>query len=133
MILDTSTLTHYTLRFEKRPWTLNVERQGNRWRRSELVREWRDAFAWLARKERIPHLDQVAIGVTPELRNRASMPDTGACIGAAKAAIDGLVDAGVLSEDGPDIVTMLSFHRPEVTGTDALRLVILPLPLAAAS
>lgn len=53
--------------------------------------------------------------------------------GAAKAAIDGLVDAGVLSEDGPDIVTMLAFNRPEVTGTDALRLLILPLPLAAAS
>ena len=109
-----------TLRLEDRPWTLNVERQGNRYKRAALVKKWRKAFADLA--EGFSPLEQVAVIAQPELRNRASMPDTGACIGAVKAAIDGLVDAGVLVEDGPAVVKSLTFLAPVVTGTDALEI-----------
>jgi hypothetical protein len=111
----------YTLRYEARPWTLNVERQGNRWKRSKLVKEWREEFCTLATDAGIPLLGQVEILARPELRHRGAMPDTGACIGAAKAAIDGLVDAGVLAEDGPATVVHLGFDAPLVTGgVDAL-------------
>lgn len=110
----------WELRFEKRPWTLNVERQGNRWERAALVKEWRAAFTTLALAHQIPALTAIAVVAQPELRNRAGVPDTGACIGAAKAAIDGLVDAGVLEDDGPDQVVRLTFNRPVVTGVDAL-------------
>lgn len=110
----------YTLRYEQRPWTLNVERQGNHWRRAALVREWRTTFAWLALEQRIPPLGCIEVTATPEVKHRGSMPDTGACIGAVKAAIDGLVDAGVLEDDGPDQVTALTFCAPVVTGVDAL-------------
>lgn len=114
----------YVLRFEKRPWTLNVERQGNRWKRATLVKEWREAFAALAREQRIPRYERVVVSAQPELRHRGSMPDTGACIGAVKAAIDGLVDAGVLDDDGPNQVIALQFLAPQVTGTDALAISI---------
>jgi hypothetical protein len=114
----------YTLRHERRPWTLNVERQGNRWKRAALVKDWRAVFAALAREAHIPAFEAITVKVQPELRNRASMPDTGACIGAAKAAIDGLVDAGVIPEDGPAFVHRLTFERPMVTGVDALTLTI---------
>lgn len=108
----------YTLRHERRPWSLNVERQGNRWKRAELVKDWRYAFACLATN--VPRLTHISVTVLPELKNRSGEPDTGACIGAAKAAIDGLVDAGVIPEDGPKYVRRLTFLAPVVTGTDAL-------------
>lgn len=116
----------YTLRFEKRPWTLNVERQGGSgyYKRAKWVKEWRAAFAALALEARIPQLAAITVTVQPELKNRSGVPDTGACIGAAKAAIDGLVDAGVIPEDGPAFVHRLTFERPVVTGVDALELVI---------
>lgn len=109
-----------TVRYEKRPWTLNVERQGNRFKRAALVKEWRRHFAEAA--EGSTPMTAVAIIVQPELRNRAAMPDTAACVGAAKAAIDGLVDAGVLAADGPAVVRALTFLAPVVTGVDALEL-----------
>jgi hypothetical protein len=116
-------VTVYTLRYDKRPWTLNTERSGasrgngGRFGRSKLTGEWRQKFAELA--EGLAPLRSATITVLPEVRNRV-MPDTGACIGAAKAAIDGLVDAGVLPDDGPKYVRRLTFLAPVVTGTDAL-------------
>lgn len=117
-------MSEYILRYESRPWTLNVERQGNRWKRAALVKEWRQAFNILARNAHVPPLEQIRVVVQPELRNRAAMPDTGACIGSAKAAIDGLIDARVLKDDGPDVVRELTFRAPVVTGKDALVLII---------
>ena len=113
-------MTVLTLRYERRPWTLNVERQQNRFRRAKLTKEWREHFAALAAD--LAPMTAVAVIAQPELRHRGSMPDTGACIGAVKAAIDGLVDAGVLIEDGPAVVKALTFLAPKVTGVDALEL-----------
>lgn len=117
-------MTAFDLRLERRPWTLNVERQGNRWKRAALVKEWRATFNALALEADIPPLDSIDAEVHVELRNRAGIPDTAACIGAAKAAIDGLVDAGVIPHDGPTVVRSLLFHAPTVTGVDALTLTI---------
>ena len=123
----------FTLTYEQRPWTLNVERQGNRWKRAALVKQWRGAFAELAIEAGIPAMQAIDVTAQPFLRNRAHMPDTGACIGAVKAAIDGLVDAGVIPDDGPDIVTELTFLAPQVTGVDALWLEVAGWPTEATS
>jgi len=117
----------YTLRYERRPPTLNVERQQHRMIRARWVREWRAIFNALALEAEIPPLPAISVTVQPELRHRGSMPDTGACIGAAKAAIDGLVDAGVIPDDSPRFVHRLTFEAPVVTGVDALELVIEPV------
>ncbi len=117
-------MNRYVLRYESRPWTLNIERQGNRWKRAELVREWRQMFNILARNAKIPPMKAIRVIAQPELKNRASMPDTGACIGAVKASVDGLIDARVLRDDGPDVVRELIFKAPIVTGKDALVLTI---------
>lgn len=118
----TAAVAFYTIRYERRPWTLNAERSGSthHFKRAELVREWRQAFAGLAMKAKVPPLERVFILAAPEVKDRRSIPDTGACIGAVKAAIDGLVDVGVLDGDGPDRVLLLSFVAPVVTGVDAL-------------
>lgn len=114
------------LRLEQKPWTLNAERSNRRghWNRAEQTRDWRGAFHLLALEAGRPHFTAVTVTVKHELKNRAAMPDTGSCIGAAKAAIDGLVDAGVLDDDSPDIVHRLTFDAPTVTGVDALVLVV---------
>lgn len=50
------------------------------------------------------------------------MPDTGNAFPAAKAAIDGLVDAGVLPDDNGRYVHALTFLAPQAAGFDALEL-----------
>lgn len=64
----------------------------------------------MAKAARIPRLDHCEIIVTQELRDRRSLPDLGACFPAVKAAIDGLVDAGVLVDDGPAYLRRLIFE-----------------------
>mgnify|MGYP005822713845 FL=1 len=96
----------------ERPFTQNsLYGKGNHYTRAKQVKAWRESFAWLALKARMPHMERCSVAVIPHLRdNRAQ--DTGACFPAVKAAIDGLVDAGVLDDDGPDHVTELRFFRP---------------------
>lgn len=118
----------WELEIHGRPHTLNVERSGH-WRtHRQRTRATRDTVAILARAQKIPSLDRVAIDATPILRDRRTQ-DVGACFPTAKAAIDGLVDAGVLPDDTPLYVVRLTFHAPELAaGRDALRLTIREIP-----
>jgi crossover junction endodeoxyribonuclease RusA len=97
----------YRVTYESRPWTTNAERKLNRYRRAELVREWREAFAWLAKAQRIPLLPSANIHAQPEQKGGV-LQDTGACHPAVKAAIDGLVDAGVLIDDAPQYLLSIA-------------------------
>ena len=104
----------WTLTYHARPWSLNVERAGNRWKRAEMISEWREAFRVLAIAEHITPLTTLVVHAHPFYRTGRSIPDTAACVGSVKAAIDGLVDAGVLTDDTPDIVRTVTFHAPVV-------------------
>ncbi len=79
--------------------------------KARLVKEWRDAFALLARAAKVPHLDRVAVTVEVHLKGKRSQ-DVGGCYPAAKAGIDGLVDAGVLDDDDPEHLVSLTFLAP---------------------
>lgn len=119
------TLTTWTLTYCARPWSLNVERRTNRFQRAPMVAEWRDAYRLLALEERIPRLVWMHVEARPEYRNARSLPDTAACVGSVKAAIDGLVDAGVLTDDGPELVRRVTFEAPRVDrGLHSDRLVL---------
>jgi hypothetical protein len=50
--------------------------------------------------------------------------DAAACVVAAKAGIDGIVDCGVLQDDSPQYVKWIRFWAPEKTGVDSFTLVI---------
>lgn len=65
------------------------------------------------------------IVVTPYLA-RGPRQDIGACFPAAKAAIDGLVDAGCWPDDTPDWVTRLEFRPPVMGQGDGLELRLEP-------
>ena len=107
-----------------RPWTVNNERKLHPLVRAALVRTWRAAFAGLARAEHLPRLGPVRVTVTPHLADRRGRQDVGGCMPAAKAAIDGIVDAGVLPDDTPAHVVALTFRPPVYGRGDALAVVL---------
>ena len=109
----------------RRPTTLNQERKQNNWgRRATDTKWWRTAFADAAIEAGIPQYERIHISVVPLHKNGRSPQDTAACFPAAKAAIDGLVDAGIVEDDTPNIVTRIDFYAPLVDGVDGLRIVV---------
>lgn len=119
----------YTLTYEERPdFTLNKERTVHHMVRAKKVKEWRQAYCELAQEAMVPHMEQIQVVVQPYVINARYRQDVGACFPLAKAAIDGLVDAGVLIDDHARIVLKLTFLAP-LYGKDALELIITEIPL----
>jgi crossover junction endodeoxyribonuclease RusA len=80
--------------------TLNAT--GNHWERARLVKEWRTAFHLLAKEAKIPPMKWMAVTAEPfTTEAEGRQQDVAACNPAVKAAIDGIVDAGVLPDDSP--------------------------------
>jgi hypothetical protein len=102
----------YRLELAQRPWTTNGERAGNRWQRAELVKVWRSAFHVLAKSEKMPEMEWISVTVEPHQKG-GRLQDVGACNPAVKAAIDGIVDAGVLPDDSPKYMKSLIFLAPQ--------------------
>lgn len=115
----------WELFYPVRPWTLNTERTWHHHKRATFVKEWREAFWLLAKEAKVPHMERIAVVVTPFLDGRGRTQDVGGCFPAAKAAIDGLVDAGVIDEDDPKHVRMLAFRAPVRATPAGLRLVVM--------
>jgi len=114
----------YTLRYDVRPdFTLNKERTVHHHARAKVVKEWRQAFADAAQAEMIPRLEQITVEAQPYVLNARYRQDVGACFPVVKAAIDGLVDAGVLVDDHAGIVVKLTMLAP-IFGSDALEITI---------
>ena len=109
---------------------MNHERKGaNHWSQTRLrTAEWRKAF-WalgIQKRRRYP-----SARITVEIMMRHPVADTGACFPAVKAAIDGLVDAGVLPGDTGQFVPSITFLAPVRIGKDqveTLTLVLEPDP-----
>lgn len=112
--------------YGKRPISLNQERSAHFAVRVRDTKWWREGFADAARAARIPRLEACEIMVEPVLQNRR-WQDTGACFPSAKAAIDGLIDAGVIDDDTPDIVPTIVFKRPILGKQPGLRLTVIAL------
>ena len=108
----------------ERPWTTNAERKWHHMQRAAKVKDTREAFGWMAKAHQIPPLGAIAVHATPLARANRWKQDVGACFPAVKAAIDGLVDAGVLPDDDPTFVRSLTFHPTEIGELDGLRLEI---------
>ncbi len=78
----------------------------------------------MAKAERVPAMLKVSVEATPVKSSRAAWPDVAACYPAVKAAIDGLVDAGVVPDDDPAHVSKITFHAPRIGDIDGLRLLV---------
>jgi hypothetical protein len=78
----------------------------------------------LAREQQIPRLAAARVRAWPLVKNRRGLQDVGGCLPAVKAAIDGLVDAGVLRDDSPTYLRELVFTPAVVGDVDGLMLVV---------
>ncbi len=114
----------WTLFYGERPWTTNAERSWHYHKRAKAVRETREAFMLLAHQMKVPKLAAIKVAATPLAKDRRGIQDVAACYPAVKAAIDGLVDAGVVIDDDPRYVTSLTFLPTKVTGVDGLEIEI---------
>lgn len=110
----------------RRPVSLNQERAKHYRARIEDTKWWREGFCWAAIEAGMPRLEAAEIVVQPILNNR-KWQDTAACFPSAKAAIDGLVDAGVLEDDTPDILPTITFKRPVLGAQPGLKLTVIAL------
>lgn len=96
------------------PWTMNAERGQVTFAHRRKTKEWRKAWKALAQENKLPKFRTAVITATTVQKNRSAMADAGANYPAVKAAIDGLVDAGVLPGDGPDVVSTIVLRAPLV-------------------
>lgn len=82
--------------------------------RARETREWRETVGWLARAERAGDLGRidVVLYATPPDRRRRDRHNLTPCL---KAALDGLVDAGVVADDTPEFVRAdrVELHEPD--------------------
>lgn len=87
-------------------------------------------MTWLvaARNAKVPRLERAHIEVTPLHANGRSPQDVGACAAHSKAAVDGLVDAGVFPDDNPNHVLSILFLPPRICGIDGMELTIREAP-----
>jgi hypothetical protein len=102
------------VRINRRPWTVNGQRNMNHFQIASLVKEWRGlakeaAEMALEGTERPPWPVEVEVFVM--LRGKRSQ-DCGAAYPAVKAAIDGLVDAGVIPDDTPEYLGSIIMNSP---------------------
>jgi crossover junction endodeoxyribonuclease RusA len=104
----------------ERPPTMNAHRRLHPQQRARVDARWRAIFHALAREAHIPPLDRCNVIVRPLHRNGRSPQDVAGCAPAAKAAVDGVVDAGVLPHDGPAHLLSLTFLPPLVDGHDGM-------------
>jgi len=107
-----------------RPWTLNSERRWHWSKRANVVKGTRERFFWLAKEANIPKLDVVKIDVVPLVESRRQVADVAAHYPSAKAAIDGLVDAGIIPDDNDRHISRISFYASVEWEHDGLRIVV---------
>lgn len=117
----------YVLEVWGEMWTSNKERTLHHFTRAKKVKEWRTASCVAAKARRIPRMKAVEIRFIPHRLDKRGMADTGGHFPVAKAMIDGLVDAGILTGDGPDTVRRLIFEAPVVSGESKARIEITEL------
>lgn len=114
----------WSLEDHVRPWTMNSERTWHWTKRAKRTKDTRERFGWLALEAKVPKLNYVSIDIVPLTKTTKSVADVAACYPAAKAAIDGLVDAGIIPDDSGQYIKSITFWSPQILNYEGLRLVI---------
>lgn len=110
------------------PRSLNAERRGH-WRtHRQATAADREMWGWSWR-EVLPrglHLEAVRVEARPY--QAGVLPDAGNAYPSVKAALDGLVDAGFLPDDGPAHVHAVTLHAPQRVKPAEARLTVTVIP-----
>jgi len=97
--------------FEQRGWSLNAERTWHFHKRNNEVRKWRTHFQEQAELMEIPRLEKISVEVFSTFGTKA-LQDPGNNMPAVKAAVDGLVLAGIIDDDVAECVAFICFYAP---------------------
>jgi crossover junction endodeoxyribonuclease RusA len=124
LIQKTVVPRRWVLEDRTKSWTVNAERTWHFQKRAKAVRECRERFGWLVAEQKMPKLQKVKISIVPLAKDKRGIQDVGACLPAAKAAVDAIVDMGVIPDDDPKHVLALTFFATQVIGYDGLRVVV---------
>ncbi|MGA1037180.1 MAG: hypothetical protein ACO3VQ_05145 [Ilumatobacteraceae bacterium] len=114
----------WTIIDRERPWTANAERRMHYHQRARLVRETRERWGWLVKAAKVPELKRISIEATPLAKNKKWRPDVAACYPAVKAAIDGIVDAGVIYDDDDRHLVSVTFYPVKYGKVEGLAITI---------
>ncbi len=113
----------WDLRYDAKPMNLNFERRQAHWSvRRERTEEWRGAFKMLCKEQKVPRMHAIEVDVYQFWKSYE--PDPVAGVPAFKAALDGIVDAGVIPDDKGKYVKRVSFWPPEKASHDGMMLTI---------
>ncbi|THV25981.1 hypothetical protein [Glycomyces paridis] len=91
-------------------WLNANDRHGHWAQRSGPTREWREAAAWTARAAKVPGLQRASITAVVRRADRRTDTDAQNRYPTIKAAVDGLVDAGVLPDDKDQFLLALTIR-----------------------
>jgi crossover junction endodeoxyribonuclease RusA len=103
-----------------RPLTVNKVATMHRHAWAQHTKATRAEWYWLGKRAEVGPCTSVELTVTPLHADRRSPQDVAACAPEAKAAIDGLVDAGLIPDDSPQHLLSVTFLPPLVCGEDGL-------------
>lgn len=105
-----------------RMMTMNWERNAHHFEKAEVVGAWRHLVKLTAQTDGAPTFTRVDIKCWPR-QKRGVLADTGAHMPVLKACVDGLRDAGVLTDDTGLQVRSVTMHAP-VRGPDGVRIYV---------
>lgn len=108
------------------PWVSSNHR--HHWAlKARHMRAWKERTAWAAKSARLPHIDaHVRITATVHRDHNRGRWDVANLTDTAKAAVDGLVMAGVLTDDSNRHLTGPDMRAGEPWADAALVLTITP-------
>lgn len=102
MTAAVGTVYRLDLPYARVPLSLN---DRHHWaKKAAITREVRDTVAWLAKAQRIPRCEHVAVTLVYS-PTRAIRRDPSNLLGTQKPCLDGLIIAGVVRDDCPEFVT----------------------------
>lgn len=104
----------WELELRGRPVSLNAERKGHWSDRAEATQDFVQQAKILAKAAKIPRLECILVEATPFYPNLAGHTDVGNVYPSVKAAIDGIVKAGVIPDDKPPYVQAITFRIPVI-------------------
>lgn len=91
--------------------SINSERSTHWSKRAKDAENWREAFYWLGKQARVKF---GSVNIIAEIVQKKPLADCGNGLPSIKAAIDGLIDAGVLPDDSPEYVRSITMVAPRV-------------------
>jgi Holliday junction resolvase RusA-like endonuclease len=111
-----------------RPPTTNRLRTVHYRVRAATDKEWRDAGCILARQAKVPKMSACTVSVHGRYPTRSSLPDLDGIAPALKAVLDGIVDAGVLTDDRYPFVQRITYDPPVIAKGQPAALVVTLTP-----